>query len=90
MNNAEIRQLRILGGLLSSQKERVADLVNHDKLRMSPQAINFSKALMAGTGHLRSISNEHINRVYERSFQNQDDSGEYALIAHVLKSEISK
>lgn len=90
MNNAEIRQLRVLGGMMSSQKNRVNDLLTHDRLQMSSEVITFSKAVMAEAALAQSVNHAHINTVYERNFVAQDNDGEYALIVTVLNNELSK
>ncbi|MCR9001782.1 hypothetical protein [Rahnella perminowiae] len=90
MNNAEIRQLRVLGGMMSSQKNRVNDLLAHDRLQMPSEVITFSKAVMAEAGLAKRVNSAHINTVYERNFVAHDNDGEYALIVTVLNNELSK
>ncbi len=90
MNNAEIRQLRVLGGMMSSQKNRVNELLEHDRLQMPTEVIAFSRAVMAEAASANKVNRSHINTAYERNFIADDQDGEYALIVTVLNNELSK
>lgn len=89
MNNAEFQQLRILGELISSQKERVGDLLEHNKLNMPQEAIEFSRALLSDNQSSDAITTEQVNNLYERSFSRDDSNKEYDLIAKIIINEIN-
>lgn len=90
MKNADIRQLRILGSMMSSQKNRVDDLLEHNRLQMPSEVVNFSRAVMTEAKSVERVNSEHINTVYEREFVNHDEDGEYELIMAVLNNELNK
>ncbi|EPT8896905.1 hypothetical protein [Cronobacter dublinensis] len=88
MNSSEIRQLKVLGELIHSQKDRVNDLLESDRLRVAEPAKNFSQELMRSAERTERITSRHIDRVYENSFRRNDTDKKYQLIATVLKKSI--
>lgn len=90
MNNAEIQQLRILGELLSHQKQRVVNLIDRNRLKMSDEIIEFTKELILISANLNCIMIEDVNTTFDSKFKSRDDFHEFALISEVLRSEIEK
>ncbi len=90
MNSSEIKQLKILGELMHSQKDRVNDLVNRDRLRVAEPARDFSRELLHNTAQVDHITSEHVDQVYENSFRINDPDGRYKFIADVLKKSIGE
>lgn len=90
MKNADIRQLRILGSMMSSQKNRVDDLLEDNRLQMPSEVINFSRVVMTEARSAERVNSTHINAAYEREFIDHDDDGEYELIVTVLNNELNK
>ncbi|EBH6389489.1 hypothetical protein ABXV98_002053 [Salmonella enterica] len=88
MNSSEIRQLKVLGELMHSQKDRVNDLLESDRLRVAEPAKNFSRELMQTSERVERITSRDIDRVYENSFRRNDTDRKYQLIANVLKKSI--
>lgn len=88
MNSSEIRQLKVLGELMHSQKDRVSDLVESNRLKVAEPARDFSREVLNSASQADSITSDHIDHVYENSFRIYDYDRKYQLIAEVLKNSI--
>lgn len=85
MNSKDYEKVKVLGELISSQKDRVDYLINDKRFSMPKEAAEFSKELIR-ISKGRRITSADVDRVYEDKYKSLNDNKEYRIIAEVIKN----
>jgi hypothetical protein len=88
MSNPRIDKLHLLGRMLRTEKSRVDKLLRSDRLNISDEAKDFSRAIIDYSRTNNGFINEKdVNDIYINNFSQRGNTEEFKTIANIIRKE---
>lgn len=88
MSNPRVDKLHLLGRMLRTEESRVNKLLQSDRLNVSEEAKDFSRAIIEYSDNSRnSVTVTTINNIFNEKFSNVRNTDEFKTIAEIISEE---
>lgn len=88
MSNPRIDKLHLLGRMLRTEESRVDKLLQSDRLNVSDEAKDFSRAIINySRNNPGAIDANVVQNIFTDRFSTQENTEEFKTIAEIIKRE---